>query len=553
MHVPLLWSEATRHLLRAPAAEPSDIGEVDVVEHDDRGGDDADKEVVDHEHQRREAGEAVDRHHRSRRRCHERHHCRQRGVEAGDDCAVDCERQAAEDGPDSTVATALVPAVRGHEDRVRADAERQVDGEDVDGGVVLDLEDVVVEEEAHGQRHDDLKHREHRHERGPCVEPDVAADDDDGEDGEVEVAVDHARELLLLQRQRPKPHRHGGLVVVLLLGLRACIRRLKGPLVAARRRKALELVPLEEQRLDPLHRGPVRNACARAEAPDALADDILVARVLPAPALGVREHHLVEVELLAGAVVFVEEAVERRPEVDLGARRVDGRPDTRVDGRVVRLWLCVPLGRQRCRSGRHCCLVEERAGGELLLGVEVARDRVALLCARAGVVDDAQERVEGVRGHQRLNLAHVLDLLRREDVRVHVRVLVVVPEEHVQVRAVARLLARLFAFSGVLARRPRLERFQTIRPCESNGVLALARLPEAELPIMLRLLAHLHLARASIWDTLFCWRQRVHEAHQNEHDHNPAQVHPVVVVVNQSCESSRNPLRFIPVGVGIVG
>eukprot|EP00961_Rhodomonas_salina_P224624 3036738-Rhodomonas_salina.2 len=52
-------------------------------------------------------------------------------------------------------------------------------------------------------------------ERGPargsqkstCVEPDVAADDDDGEDGEVEVAVDHARELLLLQRQRPEPHR----------------------------------------------------------------------------------------------------------------------------------------------------------------------------------------------------------------------------------------------------------------------------------------------------------------------------------------------------------
>eukprot|EP00961_Rhodomonas_salina_P154635 2083077-Rhodomonas_salina.1 len=53
---------------------------------------------------------------------------------------------------------------------------------------------------------------------------------------------------------------------------------------------------------------------------------------------------------------------------------------------------------------RRADLVEERAGGELLLGVEVARDRVALLCARAGVVDDAQERVEGVRGHQRLNL-----------------------------------------------------------------------------------------------------------------------------------------------------
>eukprot|EP00961_Rhodomonas_salina_P083421 1120362-Rhodomonas_salina.1 len=58
----------------------------------------------------------------------------------------------------------------------------EVDGEDVDRGVVLDLKDVVVEEKPNGQRNHDLEHRELSDKERLGMEPDVAADHDDGQD-----------------------------------------------------------------------------------------------------------------------------------------------------------------------------------------------------------------------------------------------------------------------------------------------------------------------------------------------------------------------------------
>mmetsp|Transcript_13187 Transcript_13187/g.34823 ORF Transcript_13187/g.34823 Transcript_13187/m.34823 type:complete len:725 (+) Transcript_13187:247-2421(+) len=90
------------------------------------------------------------------------------------------------------------PAVHEHEDVVRADAQHQVDREDVQEIEVVHHEDLPVDDAGDRQRGQDLEHPDARHEAGPQVRPHAQVDEDERDDGKAKVRPDHLREIVEL-------------------------------------------------------------------------------------------------------------------------------------------------------------------------------------------------------------------------------------------------------------------------------------------------------------------------------------------------------------------